>query len=351
MDLYSCASQEPSIVLEVKNFLRNIILGTPLERPARSVLRIIRSSRAFPASEESPQDPSAEFQFVPSTFKPINIPLGTTEEELRDTMLSISIDGSPNGALDGYVADSFNRFIHTWDLVRHHKGKCLELGANPYFTTYLLSEHTDLQLTLANYFGGEDGVGTQQVTFQSKGKTKSFTFDFDHFNMEETTFPYEDNSFDLVLYCEIIEHLLMNPIHTLKEINRVLRPGGTLVVTTPNVARLGNVFTIADGRSIYDPYSGHGPYGRHNREYSMSELLSLLEFCGFSHETSFTSDAHPQDHSGHPRFAEVCSLVSHRPDDLGQYLFTSVRKSQSPREGFPGSLYRSYPEEAIDFSR
>jgi SAM-dependent methyltransferase len=91
--------------------------------------------------------------------------------------------------------------------------------------------------------------------------------------MEESQFPYEDNTFDVVLYCEIIEHLLMNPVNTQREINRVLKPNGTLVVITPNVAGLGNVFAMVDGRSLYDPYSGYGVYGPHNRDYASETYL------------------------------------------------------------------------------
>jgi SAM-dependent methyltransferase len=267
-----------------------------------------------------------------------------TEQELRDVFLSFSLDNGPVGQLDPYVHDALYRFIHSWQLVKDEQGSCLELGANPYFITWLLQEHTDLDLTLANYFGGEEGTGVQTLSWQAGDSRKSSTFNFDHFNMEESRFPYEDASFDVVLYCEIIEHLLMNPVHTLTEIRRVMKPGGLLVVTTPNVARLGNVLAMADGRSIYDPYSGFGPYGRHNREFSMTELLHLLEFAGFEHESSFTADAHREDHSGHPKFEMASSLIADRPAHLGQYLFAAVRANRQPEPGLPASLFRSYPE-------
>lgn len=156
-------------------------------------------------------------------------------------MLSISIDGSPKGTLDGYGADSFHRFIDTWSMVRDQKGKYLKLGANPHFTTFLSHKYSDLDLTYANYCGGEEGTGCQIVTFESLGVAKTIDCDSDHFNMEESRFPYIDSAFDMILYCEIIEYLLMIPFHTLKEIRRVLNLGGLAIVTTPNVDRLGNV--------------------------------------------------------------------------------------------------------------
>jgi SAM-dependent methyltransferase len=320
----------------IRRLIQSMVLSTPLERPARAVLRAVRGT------------PTPLVELTPQTFKSFDLPPDMTEQDLRAIFLSFSLDNGPVGQLDPYVHDALYRFIHSWQLVRNESGKCLELGANPYFITWLLQEHTALDLTLANYFGGDEGKGLQTLSWQDGASRKSSTFNFDHFNMEESRFPYEDASFDVVLYCEIIEHLLMNPVHTLTEIRRVMKPGGLLVVTTPNVARLGNILAMADGRSIYDPYSGFGPYGRHNREFSMGELLHLLAFAGFEHETSFTADAHPEDHSGHPKFAAASALVADRPAHLGQYLFAAVRATGSPRPGLPGSLFRSYDPSMID---
>jgi SAM-dependent methyltransferase len=49
--------------------------------------------------------------------------------------------------------------------------------------------------------------------------------------------PYPDASFDLVTCTEVIEHL-EHFRFALREINRVLRPGGVFVVSTPNVLNL-----------------------------------------------------------------------------------------------------------------
>ena len=80
----------------------------------------------------------------------------------------------------------------------------------------------------------------------------------------------------------------------------------------------------------------------------MSELLHLLEFAGFEHETSFTADAHLEDHSGHPKFKAASELIADRPAHLGQYLFAAVRATGTPRKGLPGSLFRSYEPSQID---
>jgi SAM-dependent methyltransferase len=58
--------------------------------------------------------------------------------------------------------------------------------------------------------------------------------------------PYEDSSFDGILHSEGIEHI-DNQIAVLREFHRILKPGGILIVTTPNVlnfeGRLGLLLT------------------------------------------------------------------------------------------------------------
>lgn len=262
-------------------------------------------------------------------------------------MKSWSVDGAPPGHLTDYVNDSICRFLHTWSLARGEHGRCLELGANPYFTTYLLAEHTDLELTLANYFG-DSGEMTQAVSYVPPGARDRVETNYAcaTFNVENDEFPFADGSFRIVLFCEMLEHLLMNPLATLAQIHRVLEPGGVLVLTTPNVVRIGNASAIVDGSNIYDPYSGYGPYGRHNREYTMTELVRLLRFAGYTIDRSFTADGHPSDPTALPRYHDVAPLLRKRTD-LGHYLYVKARKVGAPRAGFPEFLFRSYPPDEM----
>lgn len=273
------------------------------------------------------------------------LPAGWTEQDLRTLVTSIQVEDGPVEELRNYASDDFRRFIYTLGLVPETPGlKILELGANPYFTTTLLHKFRESELHLANYFGTDAREGTQKVTIHETGEVLSFPYN--QFNMETDSFPYPDESFDVVLFCEIIEHLLSDPVHPLLEIRRVLKPSGILVVTTPNVARLENVNKLFSGQNIYDPYSGYGPYGRHNREYTQQELFGLLSANGFQVDSIFTADVRPNQESESPSIDQIRPLLKNRHPQLGQYIFCKcslkgAAKNQSPVR--PDWLYRSMP--------
>ncbi|WP_295937909.1 class I SAM-dependent methyltransferase [uncultured Alistipes sp.] len=74
--------------------------------------------------------------------------------------------------------------------------------------------------------------------------------------------PFESNSFDFVISFQVIEHIKRD-IDFVREIKRVLRPGGKFIVTTPN----------APMSLTRNPW--------HVREYTADELRNLLE-CEFA---------------------------------------------------------------------
>jgi len=105
--------------------------------------------------------------------------------------------------------------------------------------------------------------------------------------VEQALFPLPTASVDAVLFCELFEHLHLNPFHTLKEIFRVLRPGGLLVLTTPNLRRVETLSRLWHGWGTQPPVSRAFHellpsllYHRHNREYTADELAYYLALQG-----------------------------------------------------------------------
>jgi len=98
--------------------------------------------------------------------------------------------------------------------------------------------------------------------------------------------PLSDHSVQLVFALEIIEHLT-SPFHLLSEAYRILGSGCHVVLTTPNVTRIGNVLKLLIGRTPNDrlaPPGYHNPddeWRPHAREYAMHELVDMLRQTGF----------------------------------------------------------------------
>ncbi len=280
------------------------------------------------------------------------LPKGVSEQQLFEFVTSVRPVNSPEEEMRAYGTQDFRRFVYTLGLAQGINGKCLELGANPYFTTMLLREFTKLEVVMANYFGSSNrGLAHQGVTYREMRSNNNMhlEFEYHHFNVETDKFPFLDEEFDLVIFAEILEHLLIDPCIVLREIKRVLKPGGVLILTTPNVTRLENVARIIAGANIYDPYSGYGPYGRHNREYNRHELIQLLKYEGFEPEVQFTADVHANK-SAHYNIDlnKLSELIKFRDNDLGQYLFVKAKNTNSLAIKRPSWLYRSFPQGQLD---
>ena len=89
-----------------------------------------------------------------------------------------------------------------------------------------------------------------------------------------------DDAFDLVLMTEVLEHLAFNPVALWREIHRVLRPGGRIVVTTPNYYALRSrlrqawrTLRLLGGGIAVEQIVGLRTHGHHWKEYSRRELV------------------------------------------------------------------------------
>jgi SAM-dependent methyltransferase len=95
----------------------------------------------------------------------------------------------------------------------------------------------------------------------------------------DAALPFEDGSFDLVLCAETLEHVRDVQL-LLSELRRVLRPGGTLAVTTPAHGRATGLAILTAG------FERHfNPLSPHLRFFSKRSLRSTLHELGFELES------------------------------------------------------------------
>lgn len=138
--------------------------------------------------------------------------------------------------------------------------------------------------------------GTKKLYEELKEKG----YDSAHVDLEEEKLPFPDNSFDLVVSLEVIEHL-WNTDHYLSELKRVVKPEGYVLITTPNynywTFRLRALFGQAENFLTQDyhkklftthslpqrlaPYfdivkiTGRGRIPKTNKHYSVSTWLNM----------------------------------------------------------------------------
>ena len=118
-----------------------------------------------------------------------------------------------------------------------------------------------------------------------------------------------NESCDVVIFSEVIEHIRISPLRALLEINRILRPGGILLLTTPNVARLSNVLALLVGKNIVEAFPDEDSElthirdkMKHIREYTMNELKTLMNRAGIKiikGEYPLSNDRIPPRHDWH----------------------------------------------------
>jgi glycosyltransferase involved in cell wall biosynthesis/SAM-dependent methyltransferase len=176
--------------------------------------------------------------------------------------------------------------------------------------------------------------------------SEEFRCDIDLFDAERDAFPYPGGHFSTVLCCELIEHLTADPMHMMAEINRVLKPGGHLVLTTPNIASRRAISAMLHGYhpGFFPAYikpakAGEEAEARHNREYTAKEIYHLLLDAGFEVVRLETG---PFQDAPKPELAWVDHLLSlyQVPQEFREEgIYAVGRKSSPVRERWPAWLY------------
>ena len=190
---------------------------------------------------------------------------------------------------------------------------------------------------------GEAGRSDRRTVISTEGEP--FECEIDLFDAEKDRFPYADASFHTVLCGELIEHLFEDPMHLMAEINRILKPAGHVVLTTPNIASLRGISAILQGfhPGLFHAYIKPNAAGeadpRHNREYTPREIHQLLENSGFEVTLLETGDFREEPH---PEYGWVTHLLDRyglEKSLRGEGIYAVGRKTGAVRERYPGWLY------------
>ncbi len=245
--------------------------------------------------------------------------------------------------LETWLADSgtLARYLSLIPVPRTGETKLLEIGCyQPTVGYYLELGWRDVIGTFL-----DAGEGTQIGQYSGDhGQSVRFLMT----DAERERLPVPDGWADAVVMLQVWEHFALDPMHVLWEINRALKPGGRLILSTPNGACWQFAQRIARGAAAWGSmeFTGYST-NRHNRLYDADELQVMFRQAGFATTTVGSRDFGAVDAHWTARgfraalgvFDWFGEMVSGRRRERGGTLFIAGTKAGPPQERFPASLY------------
>ncbi len=182
---------------------------------------------------------------------------------------------------NSYIYHNKTRIAFDYDIIQEHvlpDSTVLEIAAVPLILTAAL-KRTNLKVT---------GIDIAPERYNSSIEQLGITML--KCDIEKDKLPIESNTYDTVVFNEIFEHLRINPIFTMREVLRVLKPNGLLLMSSPNLRSIrGLKHFLLQNRAfsclgnIYAEYEKLEKLGHmgHVREYTSKEVIDFLENIGF----------------------------------------------------------------------
>jgi len=138
--------------------------------------------------------------------------------------------------------------------------------------------------------------------------------------------PFPDCNFDLLLFLEVIEHFFCRPQLAFSEMHRVLKPGGFLLLSTPNAQHWHRIGYLLAGRRYPDAEFGDDPAHRHHQVFSMRELEESLRAAGFSIAESRYRDCYGLAGGGFSAYSIVARALSLLPQYRKENIFMLAKR-------------------------
>lgn len=153
----------------------------------------------------------------------------------------------------------------------------------------------------------------------------------DKVDVEQEPLPFPRDSFDIVFFAEILEHLRLNPLHALREVYRVLAPTGRMILSTHNITPIDRLLFLL-GKSYqgspvaeFEKLEKLGHMG-HIRLYSLREVREFLEHVGFRISSYARKGGIPEEWKSNWKTRGLISLYPGK-DHFQSNLYMVARKA------------------------
>jgi len=147
----------------------------------------------------------------------------------------------------------------------------------------------------AHFVKGNNTIYGIEILKDKANKAKKRGIDVKIFDLDKREkWPFNKSFFDYVVAGDIIEHVIYID-DFMKNICNIIKPGGKLLISTPNIASLGRRLLLLFGKNPYievstDEKINGFPAVGHVRYFTLGSLMKLLKAYNFEIEES-TSDA------------------------------------------------------------
>ncbi len=195
-------------------------------------------------------------------MKPSQEPLNETEAR---TLIYGQLQGRDVGE-DRYLAEHLHRYVETINFMMPvaSGSRVLDIGIFDGALDLLMKDRFSVRVS------GIDLRTPDNVRWLDRFARLGIQFTFCDLLKEKI--PYGDGEFDLVTMCEVVEHLPALPNEIFNEARRVLKEGGTFILTSSSVASLYRRLRLLFGKSPISFF----------RDYTPEELIKMLERSGFA---------------------------------------------------------------------
>ena len=192
--------------------------------------------------------------------------------ESLSLVISEAILKQPENGYLRYHAPRYNRLLEVLRELHLPSMTLLDVGRSPFaeICKSALSSKLDL-------------LGFEADATEPDGNY--YQFDLNNCR-DDTMWRADIPSYDIIIFSEVIEHLPISPTFVLAFLHSLLKPGGRLILQTPNAVVLHKRLQLLLG---YNPYSliATDPLNpAHFREYTLSELKHYSEQSNFSVQSS-----------------------------------------------------------------
>jgi cyclopropane fatty-acyl-phospholipid synthase-like methyltransferase len=148
------------------------------------------------------------------------------------------------------------------------------------------------------------GFFDEKLGIQNKVKH----YQYDLFNLpDESTWVIPPHQYDMVVACEVIEHLNVGMNTVFRYLHTLTKPGGCVLIQTPNAVALKKRCAMAVGVNPFDLIPDRRTFSEHVREYTIHELTEFAERNGFIVSEKYIKNYFSYDHSLKAKAYEILS--------------------------------------------